>query len=197
MKRLQTPRRWFAFGLLVAAAVAGQAELINPFLGPEYARWLVGAVGEIASDSERDEFLLLEEDEDARRFVESFWAQPSRSGIRDLYQSRYAEADRRFAEGVYPGGRTDRGAIFVLYGEPEAIEYEEFRDIEEPDVEIWRYTKQADLGLDGKKPKRTYRFVKVGDLTRRFERGGEFDPETQRRRRPRSALPPFEGEGSK
>ena len=184
-----------AFVVAAAQAANAQPENINPFLGPQYADWLVGAIGEIASEEERSAYLLLEADEEAAQFSEEFWQQPGQAAIRELYERRFAEAEKRFAEGVYAGGRSDRGTIFVLYGEPEMIEYEEFRDVRDPDVEVWRYPKKAEPGLDGERPQRTYRFVRVDDRIRRFERGDRFDPATQRRRQPDSlpTVPPFPG----
>lgn len=179
----------FSVGAPGAQALAQDAANINPFLGPEYASWMTGAVGAIASEAERQQFQLLESDAAAAAFVTEFWQQPGRGEIKELYDRRFSEAEKRFAEGVYPGGRSDRGAIFILYGEPESIEYEEFRDIDEPDVEIWRYPKKAERGLDGERPARQYRFVKVGDRTRRFDRGDQLDPTTRRRRIPRTQLP--------
>ena len=160
-------------------------EDMNPLLGPEYAQWLVGAMGRIASKSERDEFHSLSSDKSAAEFIQRFWAQPEHDLMRDIYEARGAEADRAFTESMIAGRRTDRGTIYILYGPPKEVEYEEFRNVEDPDVLIWRYDrKQSGKGLDGKKPGKLYRFVKVGDVTRLFQKGGRLDPEEQRRRNP-------------
>lgn len=154
-------------GALVAAPAAPRdsADLLNLRLSPELATWLVGAHGRMASKEERREFLGLVDDASARQFIERFWARrdpdPERPGnsVRQGAETRAAEADRRFTQGAYPGRRTDRGTILVLYGEPEKIEYEpgEFRG--DPPLEVWRYPPRAPAGLDGRRPDRRYRFV--------------------------------------
>lgn len=185
-----------AWTLVLVMAVASAAsaqderrlELTNPFLGPRYAQWLVGAVGDIATEEERSEYLGLESDEDARAFIDEFWQ--GRGTLQQVYEQRAEEADKRFTEGTVPGRRTDRGAIFILFGEPEESEYEEHRNIDDPPVELWRYPKKAEPGLGGEKPNRTYRFIRWGEVTVRFERGDPNDPNVRRRRRPDGFRPP-------
>lgn len=189
MRKAELVVVFFGALLLWGAPSAAQSQSLvedmNPLLGPEYAQWLVGAMGEIVSKSERAEFLSLTSDEDAAEFIQRFWAQPEHDLVRDIYEARGAEADREFTESMIAGRRTDRGTIFVLYGAPKEVEYEEFRNVEDPDVLIWRYDrKESGKGLSGKKPAKLYRFVKVGDLTRLFQKGGRLDPEEQRRRNP-------------
>ena len=165
------------------AAAEDLLDLINPLLGPEYARWLVGPIAELATEKERKAFLELTDDAGAKRFAEQFW-QGERSRVRALYDERVAEADKRFAEGTYVGSETDRGAIYIVYGEPEEVEFEEHRDVRDPPVELWRYGKKAEPGLNGRRPDKTYRFTKYDDVTVRFRKGGPNDPQTRRRRQP-------------
>ncbi|HVS14644.1 MAG TPA: GWxTD domain-containing protein [Thermoanaerobaculia bacterium] len=183
-------------GILGVAAVLGgplaaqddrALELTNPFLGPRYAQWLVGAVGGIATEAERAGYLRLESDEAARQFIERFWEE--RGTLRQVYEQRAAEADKRYTEGTVPGRRTDRGAIYILYGEPEETSYEEHRNIDDPPVELWRYPKQASPGLDGEKPLRAFRFIRWGEVTVRFQKGDPNDPDVRRRRRPNPIRP--------
>lgn len=161
-------------GLALAAtpALAVDAiDLFNPLLSPDYASWLVGPYGRMASKEEIREFGALTTDEGAREFIEAFWARrdpdPDRPGnpVREIAEERAAEADRRFTESGYPGRRTDRGATFVLYGEPEKLEHEPGDFVGDPPLEVWRYPSRAERGLDGEKPDRRYRFVQKGDLT--------------------------------
>ncbi len=186
-------------GLLQAPAQGQNLEFLddlNPLLGPEFAQWMVGPLGQISSSEERESYLSLSSDDEAREFIENFWRQPEHQLIAGLYRERSEEADRRFTESQVAGRRTDRGTIFILYGEPNEVTFEEFRDIEDPPVELWRYSpKEAGPGLDGRKPAKTYRFVRIGDLTRSFVKGGPGDPEEQRRRDPR-LRPPFRGNGN-
>jgi len=187
---------WLSACALLSVSIASGAvaqddrtlELTNPFLGPRYAQWLVGAVGDIATGEERSEYLRIEDDEAAQRFIDQFWE--GRGTLRQVYEQRAEEADKRFTEGTVPGRRTDRGAIFILYGEPEESEYEQHRDVDDPPVELWRYPKKATAGLDGKQPLRVYRFIRWGEVTVRFQKGGPNDPDVRRRRRPDPLRPP-------
>jgi len=164
--------------LLLATALAAAPtsaadpiDLFNPLLSPEYASWLVGPFARMASKDEIRRFGQLGDDEQAREFIAAFWARrdpdPKRPGnpVRDLALERAAEADRRFTQAGYPGRRTDRGAIYVLYGEPEKMEYEPGDFVGDPPLEVWRYPSNAEKGLDGEKPDRRYRFLQKGDLT--------------------------------
>jgi GWxTD domain-containing protein len=181
-------------GLLVSlvAPLAAQDdrsfERTNPFLAPRYAQWLVGAVGEIATEEERAEYLRLESDEAAQQFIERFWA--GRGTVRQVYEQRAEEADKRYTEGTVPGRRTDRGAVYILYGDPEEASYEEHRNVDDPPVELWRYPKNAPPGLDGEKPLRAYRFIRWAEVTVRFDKGDPNDPDVRRRRRPNPLGPP-------
>jgi GWxTD domain-containing protein len=173
-----------------ALAAGDPIDLLNLALSPELATWLVGPNARLATREEEREFLALTSDAAALDFVERFWAardpDPRRPGnpARDLAEERALEADRRFGEVDYPGRRTDRGTIFVLYGEPEKIEYEpaDFRG--DPPVEIWSYGGDAGPGLDARRPERRYRFVELdGEVV--FYRAGR-----RLNRRPMLPTPP-------
>jgi GWxTD domain-containing protein len=173
-------------------------ELFQPFLEGELSQWMVGPIGRLASEEEIDAYLRLKTAEEAKQFIEAFWAKrdpdPSKDGnaVLDLYESRAAEADKKFSEAAVAGRRTDRGTIHVLYGSPETVDYEEFRDVSGPDVERWRYPKTAEAGLDGRRPEREYRFAKLGDLTRFYTAREMNDP---RRRRHDTSQPGFPSGG--
>ncbi len=175
-------------GLLAAgAALAADSletlhpdDLINPFLGPSHAGWLVGPVAQLADEEERTLFLLLESDEAAEGFVEDFW-QRRDAGLKRVFEQRAAEADKRYSESGLLGRRTDRGMVYVLFGDPEKTEWEEHRDIDDPDVLLWTYARGTDPGLNGRKPSRRYRFARDGDVMRLFSNDpGDVD---NRRRR--------------
>ena len=193
--RKRVVRFLFVAALLTAPALMAQkrptgAELIQPFLGDEYAQWMIGAIGSIASADEIDAFQRLRDDEAAAAFIQEFWLRRKKAGeednaFRDLYERRAADADDEFSEGYLPGRRTDRGAIYILYGPAEETEYEEFRDISEPDVELWRYPKKAEKGLDGRGPLRLYRFARQGDVIRFYKP----PTESELRRRARTRRP--------
>lgn len=153
-----------------------RTDLVNPLLGPTFAQWLVGPVACLASQRDVETFLALTDDAAAERFVTDFWGR--HQAVREAFEQRAKEADKRFREGTHVGHRTDRGTIFVIYGEPEDIFYEEYRDVAGPDIEHWKYEKSATPGLDGRKPKRDYRFAKRDDVTVFFRE----DPRRVRRR---------------
>ncbi len=173
MRRLAT----LAVPLLLVAAACGAppphtaADLINPQLSPGLAQWLVGPVAHLATLDEVRAYLALTDDAAANAFIETFWARrdpdPTRPGnpLREVFDERASLADRRFSEAGYLGRRTDRGATFVLYGEPTKIDFEINPRSERLPVERWSYAATTAPGLDGKLPGAVYRFVKNGDLT--------------------------------
>ena len=179
-----------ALALVLGAASAATAadslerlhpdDLINPFLGPGHTRWMVGPVGQLADEEERTLFLLIESDEAAEAFVEQFWRRRA-GALKRQFELRAAEADKRYSESGLLGRRTDRGMVYVLFGDPEKTEWEEHRDIDDPDIELWTYPKSAAKGLNGKKPARRYRFARDGDVMRLFS-NDPSDPANRRRR---------------
>ncbi len=155
-------------------------DLINPFLGPAYTRWMVGPVGQLADEEERTLFLLIESDEAAEAFVEQFWRRRD-GALKRQFELRAVEADKRYSESGLLGRRTDRGMVYVLFGGPEKTEWEEHRDIDDPAIELWTYPKSTAKGLNGKKPARRYRFARDGDVMRLFS-NDPSDPANRRRR---------------
>lgn len=168
--------------LLLALAVAAPVEagkrkrqdpeeLTNFLLSPRYSQWLVGPIAQIASGEERDLFLALQADEEAAAFITEFWEKrggdsvfPTK-GQKAVFDERAQEADRIFIEGTNRGHRTDRGTIFVLYGEPKEIRFEQAPRGRGEFLEIWEYAKEIEKGLDGKQPETLYRFVKKEGTT--------------------------------
>ncbi len=148
-----------------------RAELTNPFLGPDYSAWLIGPVARIATSQEIQQFQALQDDQQAAAFVESFWSRrdpaPDRPGnaIREAFDQRSAEADRKYGEAGYLGRRTDRGVVYVLYGPPSKVDFEVSTRPGSPPIEVWTYGAEAPSGLDGKRPSGLYRFIKQGELT--------------------------------
>ena len=176
--------------IIVAAAAEARKpsdpdELFNPLLGPEYSHWLVGPIVEMASEQEVDDYLLIASDEEAAAFIERFWEKRNADtkvftkSPQQTFDERSAEADKRFTEGAYPGSRTDRGKILILYGEPDSIEFESPRKVDDPPLEVWTY-KTRDKGLDDDKPKRRYRFVDLGRTTVLYT-GQNLPPDYRRR----------------
>lgn len=142
-------------------------ELFNPLLGIEYSHWLVGPIAEIATLQEIEEYLALPSDEDAKAFIDAFWAKRAEGygyfdkKPREIYEERAVEADKQYSEGAYPGRRTARGTIYILFGKPEEVEFEIPHEVGQPTLEAWRYPKDAGPGLGGEPPERLYRFVEI------------------------------------
>ena len=161
------------FGFLggCTASIEGPSELTNIHVSPAYSQWLVGPIARLASASELESYLALRDDQAAAAFIEEFWKRrdpyPERPGnpVAELFERRAVEADRAYSEAGYLGRRTDRGTIHVLYGAPEATEYEANPDPEGSPVEVWQYEAGHSEGLDGRRPYAAYRFVKDRDLT--------------------------------
>jgi GWxTD domain-containing protein len=154
-----------------APASRSRAELTNPFLGPEYSAWLIGPVARIATSQEIQAFLALQDDTAAAAFVQAFWDRrdpsPDKPGnpIREAFDARSAEADRKYSEAGFLGRRTDRGTVYVIYGPPSKAEFEVSPLPNGPPLEVWTYDAGAPSGLDAKRPAGIYRFIKQGDQT--------------------------------
>jgi GWxTD domain-containing protein len=163
-------------GLAACAGGGGQpvqsaASVTNPSLSPEYATWMVGPVARLATPQEVSAYLALNDDAAAQAFIRQFWETrnptPGRPGnpLLQTFEQRAAQADRLYTESGLPGRRTPRGTIYVLYGRPEKIEFEDPARPIDPTIEVWVYGPKAASGLDGKRPAERYRWVKRGDLT--------------------------------
>jgi len=159
-----------------------RAKLTNPFLGPEYTAWLVGAVSRLATPQEIQEYLALKDDGQAGAFIEAFWERrdpaPEKPGnpLRDAFDRRSAEADRLYSEAGLLGRRTDRGVLYILYGPPQKVDHEVSPVPNGPPVEAWIYGSGSPAGLDGRRPAGVYRFIKAGDVTVSYTPGFRTGP---------------------
>lgn len=172
---------WAACGSGGAEAPRRSADLVNFRLGPEYSHWLVGPIARMASADEVEEYLALSGDFAAIDFIQGFWRRrdpdPEEPGnpVRRTFERRVREADRLYSEAGILGRRTPRGTVYVLYGEPESVEFEIAPDGGEP-IEVWKYAEDAAEGLHGRRPDRFYWFRKRGDLTRPYQPGAPRRP---------------------
>lgn len=145
--------------------------LIQPFLSPEYAQWLIGPIARIATKDEIESYLRLQNDEQAQAFIEEFWAKrdpfPNQEGnpVEELFLTRAQEVDSLYGETLYRGRHTDRGTLHILYGEPEDVDREVAPYYGGEALEVWRYPKATKPGLDGEKPRRIYKFMRDGERT--------------------------------
>lgn len=176
-------RHFTILGFLLALGLASCAsdgapsrrrfeDLTNPYLGPEFTSYLIGAVSKLASDEELVSFLALRDDAQAAQWIEDFWTRrdltpkvPDDNPLRRVFDARSEEADRRYSEGGFLGRRTARGAIFVLYGPPAKVEFGLAPSASTSAIEEWTYPTNAPVGIDGQRPNAVYRFIKAGDLT--------------------------------
>jgi GWxTD domain-containing protein len=176
-----------------SAASRNPVDLTNPFLGPEYTGWLIGPVARLATTQEIDAFLAVQSDEQARDLVEAFWAKRDSNGekpgnpIRQAFEDRAAQADKSFSESGIQGRRTDRGAIFILYGTPSKVDHEVPPVPGTSALEVWIYDDSTPAGLDGRRPSGSYRFIRRGDMTVLYV-PGQQRPDPRLRDRP--GMPP-------
>lgn len=146
-------------------------DLLNPFLGPAHATWLEGAVARMCTPEEISGYLALRDDAAAEHFEAAFWERrnphpgEARNTLREIFDKRAAEADKRFSESGHAGRATDRGAVLVLYGEPSETRFDAGLSRRDPDAEVWVYKPDASRGLNGHLPQPQYRFARVGDVT--------------------------------
>jgi GWxTD domain-containing protein len=92
-----------------------------------YKKWLDEDVLYIISDEEKKVFKALQTDEERESFIEQFWlrrdADPRtpENEFKEEHYRRIAFANERYASGI-PGWKTDRGRIYIMYGQPAEIE---------------------------------------------------------------------------
>ncbi len=93
----------------------------------DFKTWLDQDVVWIITDTERQAFKHLTNDEEREQFIENFWQRRNPSPdspeneYRDEIYSRIAYANEHFAAGK-PGWMTDRGHIYIAYGKPDDID---------------------------------------------------------------------------
>ncbi len=96
-------------------------------LPENYRKWLQEDVVYIISKEEKDAFLSLRTDDEREKFIEQFWARrnPDPTAVNNPAKAehyrRLAYGNGHFACGI-PGWKTDRGRIYILYGEPDRKE---------------------------------------------------------------------------
>ncbi len=90
-----------------------------------FSKWLNQDVKYIISPEEKELFQKLSTGEEKERFIEQFWSRrdpdprTSHNEFKEEHYRRIAYANDHFASG-YPGWRTDRGRIYILYGPPDS-----------------------------------------------------------------------------
>ena len=79
-------------------------------------------------------------DEGKQRFVNEYWQtqDANNPGASDRYFARVFEANRRYTFLKRPGWKTDRGRVYILYGEPDHVT-QNYAVAGQADNEIWDY----------------------------------------------------------
>ena len=103
-----------------------EKELRQELKGP-YKIWLDQEVPYIITDEERKAFLSLSNDEEREAFIENFWQRRNpnpdspENEFKEEHYRRIQYANDHFAAGK-PGWKTDRGRIYIMWGQPDSID---------------------------------------------------------------------------
>ncbi len=102
-------------------------EALRKELETHYKKWLEEDVAYVILPEEGEAFSHLNTEEEREQFVEQFWLRrdPTPDTVENEYKEehyrRIAYANERFASGI-PGWKTDRGRIYIMWGEPDEKE---------------------------------------------------------------------------
>jgi GWxTD domain-containing protein len=128
-----------------------------------YRRWLQEEAVYIISKEERNAFLSLTTDEERAMFINQFWARrnpdprASSNSAKLEHYRRIAYANEHFTCAI-AGWKTDRGRIYILFGESEGKEshpsagalpreaWEGGGETGAYPYELWRYDRHAGVG---------------------------------------------------
>lgn len=79
-------------------------------------------------------------DEGKRAFLAEFWPRREREAgeSANRYFAKVVEANLRYSFLKRPGWKTDRGRVFILYGEPDRVN-NNYGGADLPDHEVWEY----------------------------------------------------------
>jgi GWxTD domain-containing protein len=121
---------------LIASELAGLTsdELATEFRKAQY----------LATDEDIKTFAKVTTEAGQREFLAKFWAdaergKPGKNPVRRAdYLHRIAVANQRYGNQTREGWMTDRGRVFILYGEPDEVERQPSQSNAKPH-EIWRY----------------------------------------------------------
>ncbi|MBU0508842.1 GWxTD domain-containing protein [bacterium] len=120
------------FGSRLAEVDPNFLEVVNADSAERWMRYILT----------RDEYRRLRRltPEGKRQFIREFWEKRERDdpGAGNRYFARIVEANRRYSYLQRPGWKTDRGRVFVLYGEPDRVE-NNYAMPQTIDHEIWGY----------------------------------------------------------
>ena len=145
---------------LIAVNVSAQ-------VSTEYRNWGNSAVRYLMMKQETADWALIRTDENAKAFIDLFWARRDPTPdtpvneLRQELETRISDADKRFSAPKTPGSQTDRGLAYVLFGEPSEIVNRTSRPrassgsvtrFERPtNIQTWIYRNQAADRVTGAK----------------------------------------------
>jgi GWxTD domain-containing protein len=110
----------FSGVVVLAGALGATASTVGiqvPGISGEPAEWLL-------TPAERSEITALKTPEEAKQYVELFWARRDptpgtwRNEFRDVFEARVIAADKYFTQGDVRGATSDRGKVYILLGPP-------------------------------------------------------------------------------
>ena len=110
-----------------------------------YQKWLDQDVRWIITPDERTDFLRLSNNEDRDHFVEQFWLRrdptpnTAENEFKEEHYRRIAYANVHFAWRAVPGWETDRGRIYIVFGEPATIESGDATSESSKPTALWHY----------------------------------------------------------
>ena len=92
-----------------------------------FKKWLDEDVVYIITEEEKKVFKDLQTEEEREKFIEQFWIRRDTdprtpdNEFKEEHYRRIAYSNERFASGI-PGWKTDRGRIYITFGQPAEIE---------------------------------------------------------------------------
>ncbi len=98
----------------------------------------------VMSDKDKDKFEELNTLNDKRKFLFEFWKakdiNPNTQVLESkiTYFKRVSEANKSYKEAYTEGWKTDRGRIYIIYGQPDDVEKYPFES-QSKSYEIWKY----------------------------------------------------------
>ena len=127
---MTSPLRTLALLVICNPALSLQAlQAVQEDFGPktQYQTWMDEDVRWIITDQEKSDFSTLITDQEFRGFITAFWANrdPSPDSLTNerehQHYLRMLYANQHFSIDSTAGWSTDRGQIYVLYGEPTSV----------------------------------------------------------------------------
>jgi GWxTD domain-containing protein len=143
----------FCFILIWPIFVFAQTKKSLKDLDPHHRRWLEDEVAYIITPKEKDVFLQLETSRQRDIFIEAFWKQRDptpgtpENEFKIEHYRRINYANQNLGkDSPGPGSRSDMGRIYIILGEPNAIDkYENLPDMHP--VIVWFYSGMIEYGL--------------------------------------------------